>query len=254
MCVRSWGTMPAFLRHWMNGISRPKSACTVRDDYVLRDYMLAAFKPMMPKGRALEMGCYHGEFTKKLSAVFKDLTVIEGASDHITIAKKNAPKATFIHSAFEDAKFDKPFDAIFLMHTLEHLDDPVGILKLVNTWLSPKGKLFLVVPNAYAPSRQIAVKMGLIKHPEAVTQGEREHGHRITYSMKTLKRDAKAGGFSILKEGGIFFKPFANYQFDKLMKTDIISKAYLDGCYALGEEYPELCASIYLVCGKGKRR
>ena len=29
------------------------------------------------------------------------------------------------------------------------------------------------------------------------------------------------------------------------------SQAYLDGCYALGMQYPDLCASIYLLCGKG---
>jgi hypothetical protein len=35
-----------------------------------------------------------------------------------------------------------------------------------------------------------------------------------------------------------------------LMNTDIISKEYLDGCYKLGMIYPDLCASIYLICGK----
>ena len=35
------------------------------------------------------------------------------------------------------------------------------------------------------------------------------------------------------------------------MGGDVISQAYLDGCYELGKEYPDLCASIYLVCGRG---
>ncbi|CAO4149460.1 hypothetical protein PKCBPO_02931 [Methylorubrum thiocyanatum] len=38
-----------------------------------------------------------------------------------------------------------------------------------------------------------------------------------------------------------------------LLKTDIVSPAYLDGCYALGQLYPDLCASIYLVCERGSR-
>ena len=47
------------------------------------------------------------------------------------------------------------------------------------------------------------------------------------------------------------FKPFANFQFDKLIEHKIIDQGYLDGCYALGMQYPELAASIYVVCGRG---
>lgn len=222
-------------------------------DNVLRQYMIQCFEPMMPKGKVLEMGCYKGEFTEILAKRCPNLTVIEAADNLIAETKARVgDKVKFIHSTFEDLNIDAAYDTIFLMHTLEHLDHPVDVLKKVNQWLKPNGKLFLVVPNAFAPSRQIAVKMGLIAHPEAVTNGEREHGHRITYSFETLERDAEAAGLDIIDKGGVFFKPFANFQFDKLMKTDIISKEYLDGCYEMGKEYPDLCASIYLVCGKGK--
>jgi len=50
---------------------------------------------------------------------------------------------------------------------------------------------------------------------------------------------------------GIFFKALANFQWDKLLNTDIISKEYLEGCYALGQQYPDLCSSIFLLCEKG---
>lgn len=222
-------------------------------DNVLRHYMMRTFENYMPEGNVLELGCYKGEFTKILAKRFSDLTVIEAAENLLNDTRAAVgKKVKFIHSTFELAKLDTTYDIIFLMHTLEHLDDPVGVLKKVNSWLSEKGRLFLVVPNANAPSRQIAVKMGLIEHNAAVTKGEFEHGHRITYSLDTLERDARAGGLEILHRGGIFFKPFANFQFDKLMKTDIINQAYLDGCYELGMHYPDLCASIYLVCGRRK--
>ena len=136
------------------------------------------------------------------------------------------------------------------MRTLEHRDDPILVLKRINRWLSLRGKLFLIVPNANAPSRQIAVKMGLISHYAAVTEGEELHGHRWTYSLDTLERDVRLGGLEILHRGGIFFKPFANFQFDLLMKTDIIDNRYLDGCFQIGMIYPDPCASIYLVCAK----
>jgi 2-polyprenyl-3-methyl-5-hydroxy-6-metoxy-1,4-benzoquinol methylase len=220
-------------------------------DYILRDYMMQAFTPFLPAGAALEMGCYKGEFTRILNQHFADLTVIEGAADLIEEARARAPKVEFVHSTFERWKPSRRYDAIFLSHTLEHLDEPVEILANVNKWLSPKGRLFLVVPNANAPSRQIAVKMGLISHNSAVTDGEWKHGHRRTYSLDTLERDARQAGLHVWHRGGVFFKPFANFQFDQLIQSKIINRDYLDGCYQLGMLYPDLCASIFLVCGPG---
>jgi 2-polyprenyl-3-methyl-5-hydroxy-6-metoxy-1,4-benzoquinol methylase len=139
-----------------------------------------------------------------------------------------------------------------LTHVLEHLDDPVRLLrKIKEEWLAEGGRLFLVCPNANAPSRQIAVKMGLISHNAAVTVSEAEHGHRITYSLDTLESDAVAAGLKVVIRSGIFFKALANFQWDQLLQTDIISQDYLDGCYALGQIYPNLCSSIFLMCEKG---
>ena len=64
-------------------------------DYRMHDYMLRTFKPNLPAGRALEMGCYHGMFTERLAKIFDDLTVVEGASDLIEVASKRVgPKAS----------------------------------------------------------------------------------------------------------------------------------------------------------------
>lgn len=92
------------------------------------------------------------------------------------------------------------------MHTLEHLDDPSGVLARAREWLAPGGFLFAVVPNAHAPSRQLAVEMGMITHDAAVTEPERVHGHRITYSLDTLQRDVRKSGLKIVRRGGVFFK------------------------------------------------
>jgi 2-polyprenyl-3-methyl-5-hydroxy-6-metoxy-1,4-benzoquinol methylase len=140
-----------------------------------------------------------------------------------------------------------------MTHVLEHLDDPVAVLQRVNReWLAPQGRFFLVCPNANAPSRQIAVKMGLISHNAAVTAAEAQHGHRCTYSIDTLERDVVAAGLKVVHRSGIFFKALANFQWDRLLQTDIVSQAYLDGCYQLGQQYPDLCASIFLVCERGE--
>jgi hypothetical protein len=95
--------------------------------------------------------------------------------------------------------------------------------------------------------------MGLITHNTAVTPSEREHGHRITYTLDTLETHARAAGLKVVHRSGIFFKALANFQWDRLLATDIISTDYLEGCYRLGQVYPDLCSSIFLVCERGRR-
>ena len=221
-------------------------------DAVLRQYMMRTFTPLLPQGKALELGCFKGDMTRLLDQHFDDLTVVEASDELIAATKAQVGgNVKYICSTFEKVALAGQFDAIFLSHTLEHLDDPVAVLRRINDWLTPSGKLFLAVPNGNAPSRQIAVKMGLISHNTAVTPDERIHGHRRTYVFDTLEAEAIAAGLHVQSRGGVFFKPLANYQFDKLIGGDIISDAYLDGCYKLGMQYPDLCATIYLICGKG---
>jgi 2-polyprenyl-3-methyl-5-hydroxy-6-metoxy-1,4-benzoquinol methylase len=225
-------------------------------DYdVMHPFMIKSFEPFFREGNLLELGSYKGNFTKRFLPYFEDITCVEASDEAVEAAKAElGSKVKFINSLFETAELPAKYDNIVLTHVLEHIDDPVLVLKRINDeWLSDTGRFFLVCPNANAPSRQIAVKMGLISHNNAITPAEVEHGHRITYTLDTLERDAKAAGLHIVYRSGIFFKALANFQWDRLLNTDIISPAYLEGCYQLGQVYPDLCSSIFLMCEKGKK-
>lgn len=223
---------------------------------VMHPYMIKSFEPFFKKGNLLELGSFEGQFTDRLLHYFKDVTCVEASDVAIENARKRlGTRVNFVNSMFESAALPQKYDNIVLTHVLEHLDDPIHVLKRINDeWLAKGGRFFLVCPNANAPSRQIAVKMGLISDNAAVTPAEAEHGHRCTYSLDTLERDASKAGLRVVHRSGIFFKALANFQWDQLLKTDIISKEYLDGCYKLGQQYPDLCASIFLLCEQGNRK
>ncbi len=222
---------------------------------VMHPFMLRAFAPFMRPGSVLELGSYTGEFTARLATQFTDITCVEASGEAVKTAQTRfGDKIRVVHSTFESARLDRRFDHVVLTHVLEHLDDPVAVLKRVNDeWLADGGRFFLACPNGNAASRQIAVHMGLISHNAAITPAEREHGHRITYTLDTLERDARAAGLKVIHRSGIFFKALANFQWDRLLATDIISPEYLEGCFQLGHVYPDLCSSIYLVCERGGR-
>jgi len=219
---------------------------------VMHKYMIRAFSPFFREGSLLELGSYKGDFTKRLLKMFRDITCVEASDSAITEAKERlGDSVRFMNGLFEEVSLERKYENVVLTHVLEHLDNPVSVLKRVNDeWLSPSGRLFIACPNANAPSRQIAVMMGLISHNTAITDAESMHGHRITYTLDTLERDAKAAGLDVLHRSGIFFKALANFQWDRLLATDIITEAYLDGCYMVGQKYPDLCSSIWIVCEK----
>ena len=223
------------------------------DSEVMQPSMIKSFKPFFKKGNFLELGSFQGDFTKRFLEHFNDITCVEASDNAINIAKSQiGDKVKYVHGMFEDITLSTKYDNIVMTHVLEHIDDPIAVLKRVNEeWLSDTGRFFLVCPNANAPSRQIAVKMGLISHNSAVTPAEKEHGHQITYTLDTLERDARLAGLKVVHRSGVFFKALANFQWDQLLNTDIVSKEYLEGCYQLGQQYPDLCSSIFLLCEKG---
>lgn len=218
-------------------------------------YLKAALPYIDTTNTCLELGSSRGHFTKRLLEHFNSITCVEASDLAIEEAKQRLNEfdnIEFVNGLFDNVKL-KSHKTVFLTHVLEHIEDPVNLLSTINNkWLTDDGTLVLICPNANAPSRQIAVKMGLISHNSAITDSERKHGHYITYTLDTLERDAKQAGLNIVSRTGIFFKALANFQWDEILKTDIISKEYLDGCYELGQQYPDLCSSIMLICKKGK--
>src|SRR2546430_10935443 len=145
------------------------------DDYkfdrLMRGFMLRALDPHLVKGRALELGCFNGEFTQLIAGLYDDLTVADASTEFLEVTRRRVRAGVhFVNSLFETFEPDGRFDAIFAMHILEHLEDAVAVLRHARVrLLAPRGRIYMVVPNGNAPSRQIAVKMGLLSHNAALS-------------------------------------------------------------------------------------
>ena len=221
-------------------------------DRLMRGYMLRTFRPWLPSSpgatRALEMGCHHGAFSALAAPLFGTFEIVEAADAFLsrTLARPGL-RATGHLSLFEDFAPPHRYDAVFALHVLEHLLDPVAVLSRARSWLKPGGRLLIAVPNGMAPSRQIAVEMGIIPTLCAPTEADVREGHRRTYLPDTLAADVRAAGLRIVARGGVLFKALANFQMDRLLAVGAEGERYLEGCYALGTRYPDLCASLFIV-------
>jgi 2-polyprenyl-3-methyl-5-hydroxy-6-metoxy-1,4-benzoquinol methylase len=219
-------------------------------DTAMRGYMMRTFAPWFRDGKALQVGCAHGDQTTLLLERYPDLTVVEGAAEFIDFTRRRVgDRVRFVEGLVEDFETEDRYEAIFFSHVLEHVIDPVTCLKKLGSLLTPTGRLYVVVPNAEAASRRIAVKMGALKHLEDLSPNDIAAGHRRVYRLDTLCRDSLEAGLSVEESGGIFFKPLANFQFDALIGGPLVSEAFMEGCYLLGKEQPAMAASIFLICG-----
>ncbi len=197
-------------------------------------------------GLTLEIGAFEGLMTSQILSRFSKLTVLEGS--HLLasgIRERFGETVSVVPSLLEDVNFDPVFRNIFLVHTLEHLDDPISALSRICSWLDSDGILVVAVPNADALSRQIATKMGLMESTTSVTEGERLQGHQRTYSLRTLLSDISSAKLHLVDYGGVVVKPLSNSQFDVALSTGVISAEYVRACEDLALTYPDLCATVY---------
>jgi len=203
------------------------------------------FRSMLPHvsgSNCLELGSGDGVMTAMLAEHFARVTVVEGARRLLDVIPER-PNLTKVNSLFEEFRPAEPFDAIIMEHVLEHVEDPVAILRLATPWLTPEGVIVVGVPNASSFHRLAAVKMGLLGDVHELNARDHEVGHRRVYDWATLRRDIEAAGLSVAHMDGVFFKPLSNGQIDQHWTAQMI-----EGFYELGKDFPENAAEIIAIC------
>lgn len=158
--------------------------------------------------------------------------------------KIKAQNLEVINSMFEDFEPKQTFNTIIMAHILEHVEDPVLIMKRAKKWIKNDGVIIINVPNANSIHRQIGVKMGLLKSIDDLNETDLKVGHRRVFTMDRLKNDINKAGLNLKEIGGIFMKPLTNSQMQKYF-----TKEMMNAFYELGKEYPEIAAELVAVCG-----
>jgi 2-polyprenyl-3-methyl-5-hydroxy-6-metoxy-1,4-benzoquinol methylase len=220
-------------------------------DFFVRDFFLKRLTEsgfVNKSDQCLEVGSHDGSMTRQLLEIYSKVDVLEPAEMfHEKLNSEFGDRIKLFAGLTNQVDFTNSYDAIFLVHVLEHMENSVEELSRLGKWLKPKGRLFILVPNAQALSRQIAVQMGLLDHCESVMKGEAEQGHLRTYSLKKLTSDADAANLKTLQSGGIMTKPMANFQLDAALRDGIISMDFLIALDSLSKIDGTLSSSIYLV-------
>lgn len=103
-------------------------------------------------GRILEVGAATGEFLRVAVDRNFEATGVEASSWAAEHARSFVPEAGVTTGTLGSWLATRPpsADAAAMFHVLEHVDEPVELLKELRAFLRPGGFLFLEVPNADA--------------------------------------------------------------------------------------------------------
>lgn len=192
----------------------------------------------------LELGIGHGYSTERFAKHYKRHVVVDGSPEIIGQFQQQFPdcKAEIVCDYFEKFDTDELFDVIVMGFVLEHVDDPVQILKRYRKFLNPNGTVFVTVPNAQALNKRIGLQAGIIDDLYALSEADIAQGHQRLFSIESLKQLVVSAGYKPLTIEGMFLKPITTTQIKELALT----KEILNAMMTVGIDYPELCVGLLM--------
>ena len=201
---------------------------------------VAAFSPGATS--LLELGLGHGITAEAFDRHFRRHVVIDASPAVIKNFRERYPesKVDIVESYFETFDTTERFDVVMLGYILEHVNDPVGILRHFMKFLAPGGKMFVTVPNAEVLNRRLGNLAGLLPDMLELSEHDVLLGHKRYYTVDSLRQDITEAGYQTIRLEGIYLKPLTTRQMISLNLGANVIRAL---CLA-AIDYPELSCGI----------
>jgi 2-polyprenyl-3-methyl-5-hydroxy-6-metoxy-1,4-benzoquinol methylase len=172
------------------------------------------FLPFIGKGRLLEIGCGNGGYLSFMKKLGWNVKGIEMDKEAVKIAREHYG-IDVIEGDAETFDFGKnSFDAIVMFHVIEHLYNPLKMIKKCYEALSEGGIIFITTPNTSSFGHKIFKGNWIGLDPPR---------HIFIFSRHSLQILFERAGFKISK---IYTRPLY-FMFEKSLKEKDIKKAKL---------------------------
>jgi 2-polyprenyl-3-methyl-5-hydroxy-6-metoxy-1,4-benzoquinol methylase len=102
--------------------------------------------PYHGRGRLLDFGCGAGKFLRRMHALGWDVTGVDFSDAAVSAVRASGLKA-FQGTLPQPELPAGSFDVVTMRHSLEHVPDPLPVLRAARELLAPGGRLLVQVPN-----------------------------------------------------------------------------------------------------------
>ncbi len=149
-----------------------------------------------PGSRVLDVGCGTGEISAEIQRAGYKVIGIDFSPVAIEIATKEGLTCEVV-DVDEGLPFnDNEFDVVWATDVIEHVFDPIFVLKEVNRVLVPNGILLATIPYELHLSNRLRILIGK-SHQENVYKQYKQYKHHTFFSLGLLRYMMKEGSFDI---------------------------------------------------------
>lgn len=125
-------------------------------------------------GRLIDVGAASCAFAKMAADAGFDATACDYSQEALAYGAHHYGIPTLKSPAEAIDAEDESYDVVTIFHTIEHLPDPLAVLKELHRILRPGGQIFLETPN-YLPHYYVQTRLRFVSAPYRWLT-KREHG------------------------------------------------------------------------------
>lgn len=163
------------------------------------DRRVTSNKAFIMNKNVCDIGCGNGDFLFKIKDLSSSVNGVELEKENIRNIRECGIKCEN-----NILNFDCEFDSIFAFHSLEHFDDPLGMLKKTYSKLKIGGNIIIEVPHAND------FLMKVLKLPEFI-DFTLWSSHLILHTRESLRRFLESAGYREILIKGVQRYPLSNH-------------------------------------------
>ncbi len=206
------------------------------------------FPALLQSGRsALDIGCGDGTLCAELhQSGWKRVTGIDMSAGRIALARQRHPKIQFYDVSLQESGLLKSStDLAVLDNVIEHVPDPVELLRAIREKLVDGGRLVLITPNMESGNFRLLGSRW--------TQELAPHVHIFLFTPASLCQVAQMAGYDVEVAGTFHLDPYPLNEWMARWRSGDVKGALWRTFQGVGNLYSRLIGSgpmVYAVARK----
>jgi trans-aconitate methyltransferase len=210
-----------------------------------KDLVVRRCLPFLRGPSVLDLGFVDGCWTDHVLRCGWTSDIVEGNYRHVMHARElyaNNPNVSVRHAVFDEFTAERRYHTIIAGDILRYVKDPVAFLRRLGSWLEPKGRLIVTVPNCRSLHRRIGALLSIECYPSEPNARDKDVGNLRGYDRYQLRHELCSAGLHPIELRGCFLKPLSSAQISGW--SDPLLEAFLE----IGDELEDYSWFLYAIC------